>query len=223
MQFSADMADQLFQNRAVMFDPEKGWRLNTHNRYPDDTAIPRSPFYIDLRAPLRSAPLFRKRMTWYMETLLRKSDISFDCISDAPQAVTPLVVALSNMICIPMISPRLNAKSYGLENEIDGFWRAGQSVAIIDDLRTSGRTLKDIIALYRRNGLTVSACFTAIDRSAEEGSFIGDVPYFAGFEWSELLGFYRDRRVITPELYDRCIRYPAELKQYMDMHHPSAV
>src|SRR3989338_7702053 len=111
MVFDKKIAGQLIQNRAIMFDPEKGWRLNTHNRYPDDTAIPRSPFYIDLRAPLRSAPLFRKRMTWYMETLIRKSDISFDCISDAPQAVTPLVVALSNMICIPMISPRLNAKS----------------------------------------------------------------------------------------------------------------
>ncbi len=223
MVFNKETASQLIQNRAIMFDPKKGWRLNTHNRYPDDTAIPRSPFYIDLRAPLRSAPLFRKWMMRYMEMLIRKSGVSFDCMSDAPQAVTPLVVMLSDMICIPMISPRLNAKSYGLENEIDGFWQAGQSVAIIDDLRTSGRTLKDIIALYRRNGLMVSACFTVIDRSAEEGSSIDGVPYFAGFEWSELLGFYRDRRVITPELHDRCVRYPAELKQYMDMHHPSAV
>ena len=219
MAFSAYMADQLFQNRAIMFDPENGWRLNTHNRYPDDPDIPRSPFYIDLRAPLRSVPSFRTRAAYYMRGLMRKSGISFALISDAPQAVTPLVVTLSDIAGTPMISPRLNAKSYGLENEIDGFWQAGQSVAIIDDLRTSGGTLTDIIALYRRNGLVVSACFTVIDRSGGEAPFIGDVPYFAGFEWSALLAFYRDRGIVTPELCERCIRYPAELKAYMDAHH----
>jgi len=220
MAFNMVMAEQLFRNRAIMFDPEKGWRLNTHNRYPDDPNIPRSPFYIDLRAPLRSAPPFRTRTAYYMQGLMKKSGSSFALISDAPQAVTPLVVILSEITGIPMISPRLNAKAYGLVNEIDGFWQAGQSVAIIDDLRTIGATLKDIITLYRLNGLAVSACFTVIDLSGGEAPFIGDVPYFAGFEWSALLEFYRDRRVVTPELYERCIRYPAELKEYMDAHHP---
>lgn len=218
--FNRDMAGQLIHSHAVMFDPHKGWALNTHKRYPD---APRSPFYIDLRAPLRSIPPFRRIAAQSMETLIRKSNVPFDCISDAPQAVTPLVVMLSDMTGVPMISPRLNAKTYGLENEIDGFYEAAETVVIIDDLRTSGGTLQDIIDLYRRYGLTVSACFTVIDRSADGNPHIGDVPYFAEFNWSELLGFYRDQHIVAPDLYERCMLYPAELGHYTRMHHPLVV
>lgn len=217
MIFNTDMAGQLTLHRAIMFDPDKGWALNTHKRYPD---APRSPFYIDLRAPLRSVPSFRRHAAQYMEKFLFESGVSFDYISDAPQAVTPLVVVLSDMISVPMISPRLNAKDYGLEREVDGFWQAGRSVIIIDDLRTGGGTLRDIIALYRRNGLMVNACFTVIDRSAARDPWIGDVPYFAGFNWDELLDFYRDQHIVASELYNRCMRYPAELEHYISMHQP---
>ena len=216
MRFNTQMAEELIRNDAIMFDPEGGWTLNTHRRYPD---APRSPFYIDLRAPLRSRPRFRRKAARYMEQLIWESGIFFHCISDAPQAVTPLVVALSDMTDFPMISPRLAAKDHGLEKEIDGFWKAGQSVIVIDDLRTSGRTLEEIIDLYRCNGLVVSACLTLIDRAAnEDDPHIGDVPYIAGFRWSELLYFCRDQQIVTYELYDRCIRYPAELQAYVDTH-----
>ena len=218
MRFPSQMAEELIRNDAIMFDPDKGWLLNTHRRYPD---APRSPFYIDLRAPLRSRPRFRRKAARYIEQLIEESGIFFHCISDAPQAVTPLVVALSDMTDVPMISPRLAAKGHGLGNEIDGFYEVGQSVIVIDDLRTSGRTLEEIIALYRRNGLMVSACLTLIDRAAnEDNPRIGDVPYITGFRWSELLYFCRDRQVVTHELYDRCIRYPAELRAYVDAHEP---
>lgn len=220
MLFNEDMALQLYQSRAIKFDSLGGWKLNVHHRYPNDHNIPRSPFYIDLRAPLRSVLSFRRRATHYMKIVVEEIGVSFDCMSDAPTAITPLVVALSDFISIPMISPRVNAKDHGLENEIDGFYRAGQSVIVIDDIFTTGGTLKDIIALYRRNGLVVSACFTVVDRSAEVHPSIDGVPFFAGFRWDNLLGFYRDRRMVTPELYDRCIRYPRDLAAYMHRYHP---
>lgn len=220
-----DIEGLFIQHHAVMFDPGRGWALNTHKQYP---YAPRSPFYIDLRACIRSAPIFRRKLARCMEDFIwgiQGGDpfpLYADLISDAPQAITPLVALLSDMTSIPMISPRLNAKAYGLENEIDGFWQPGQSVIIIDDVRTSGRTLQDINDLYRRHGLVVNACVTVIDRSAEGNPYIGDVPCFDRFRWNELLPRYRDQHVITPELYERCVRYPAELEQYVRTHSAEA-
>lgn len=219
MNFDTEIAGLLFRSNAVRFRDE-GFALNIHRRYPDDPHIPRSPFYIDLRAPLRSIPQFRRRCTRFMYALMAESDIACHLLSDAPQAITPLVALLSDMTAIPMISPRLGGKDHGLENQIDGLWEAGQMVALIDDLLTTGDTLKQIIALYRRNGLHVAGCYTVIDRSNGSRPAIDGVPFFAGLRWSDMLEHYRSRRVISPEIHNRCVRYPAELQEYLQVHHP---
>ena len=229
-EFDTGIAGQLVQNRAITFDPDTGpdagWKMNTHKRYPH---APRSPFRIDLAAPLRSVSPFRRKIARQIETiLLYGSHLPFDYISDASYVITPLVAVLSDMMGTPMISPRfsdmmdsmisprLQIVNHGLEEEIDGFWEAGKSVVIIGDVRTSNRELQEIVDLYRRHRLIVSACITVIDQSADEDCLVGDVPYIAVFKWTKLLGFYLYQRVVMPELHDRCLCYPAELQAYMN-------
>ena len=161
MTFRDDLALQLLAD-AVQFGPVEGWRLNIHDEYPD---APRSPFYIDLRPSIRSVPSFRRQLGECISDLIGRGELRLDCISDVPQAGTPLVTTVSDLTGIPMISPRLEGKRHGTGREIHGIYEPGLRVAIIDDLRTTGGSMRRAAEVHQRHGLEVVAYLAVIDRS----------------------------------------------------------
>ncbi len=204
------VARRLFEINAVRFS-ESGYRLASHDQHP---AAPRSPFYIDLRL-LRSYPRLLNDVVTLMVSVTPELWHGFDLISDVPVASTPIVAVLSQRTGIPMVSPRLSAKTHGLGGDILGAWRPGQRVGIIDDLRTTGGSKEQVIALYEKNGLKVMAVMVFIDRGSPEGADVAGRPFFAVFRWSWLLQFYQRGQLVTAEMVTACERYPKLLAQHL--------
>ena len=67
---------------------------------------------------------------------------------------------------MPMIYPRKEAKDYGTKAEIEGEYKSGETVALIDDLATTGGSKFEAIDKLRAAGLQVKDVVVLIDRQS---------------------------------------------------------
>ncbi len=123
----------------------------------------KSPIYIDLRR-LISHPRLLARVARAYLPLLRR--VRFDRMAALPYAAIPIATAISLAGDYPLIYPRKEAKAYGTQAEIEGEYRAGESVVVIDDLATTGRSKFEAIEKLTQAGLRVRDVVVLIDRQS---------------------------------------------------------
>ena len=122
-----------------------------------------SPIYVDLRQ-LVSFPKFLMQVARAYLPLLR--NISFDRIAGLPFAALPIATAISIQGGWPLIYPRKEAKTYGTKAEIEGLYREGERVVVIDDLTTTGGSKLEAIDKLTSAGLKVEDVVVLIDRQS---------------------------------------------------------
>ena len=94
-----------------------------------------SPIYIDLRRLVA----FPGWMTQVADAYIRQlNQLEFDHIAGLPYAALPIATAISLQGNYPMIYPRKDVKDYGTAAAIEGIYHPGETVAVIDDLATTG-------------------------------------------------------------------------------------
>ncbi|MBI4132075.1 MAG: hypothetical protein HY474_00400 [Candidatus Sungbacteria bacterium] len=204
------VARRLVEIGAVRFSAG-GFRLAIHEQHP---RAPRSPFYLDLRL-LRSYPRLLADVAGLMVEAQPMVWNELECVGDVPEAATPMVTLISQRTGISMISPRFNTKDHGIAAGIIGAWQSGQSIMVIDDLRTTGGSSERVAALFEASGLKVKAVMAFVDRGDPEGAPVAGWPFISVFKWSRLLAFYRAAKLVPSEFLDRSARYPAELAQHL--------
>lgn len=159
-----DIVQTLIDTNVVKFGQ---FRIKLHDRLPD---APLSPIYINLRL-LRSYPSALKKVVDAMCQLVNDNIENFDLIADVPTAGTPFSVIASQVLNIPMITPRMDIKSHGLSDRIDGTYSEGKRVLIIDDLITAADSKLQIVGLLENAGLRPTAVLVVLDR--EQGGRAG--------------------------------------------------
>jgi uridine monophosphate synthetase len=123
----------------------------------------KSPIYIDLRRLISFPKLLAQVGEAYLEII---RDLQFDRIAALPYAAIPIATAVSLMWNTPMIYPRKEAKDYGTKAEIEGEYRAGETVVVIDDLATTGGSKFEAIEKLTAAGLKVHDVVVLIDRQS---------------------------------------------------------
>jgi uridine monophosphate synthetase len=93
-------------------------------------------------------------------------ELKFDRIAGLPYAAIPIATAISLQGNYPMIYPRKEVKTYGTKAEIEGEYHAGETVAIIDDLATTGGSKFEAIEKLTGAGLIVKDVVVLIDRQS---------------------------------------------------------
>jgi uridine monophosphate synthetase len=122
-----------------------------------------SPIYLDLRDLVSHPSLLRQAAAAYV-VLLQK--LAFDRIAALPYAALPIGAAISLQGNWPMIYPRKEAKDYGTKAAIEGQHQPGETVAVIDDLATTGGSKFEAIEKLSAAGLLVRDIVVLIDRQS---------------------------------------------------------
>jgi uridine monophosphate synthetase len=122
-----------------------------------------SPIYLDLRQLVSHPDLLARAAAAYVP-LLR--GLQFDRIAGLPYAALPIATAISLQEGWPMIYPRKEAKEYGTKAQIEGEYRAGERVAMIDDVVTTGGAKLEALEKLRSAGLVVEDLAVLVDRES---------------------------------------------------------
>ena len=150
-----------------------------------------SPFYVDLRRIGSDPRLLRLTARAYAGMI---EDVEFDRIAGIPVAGLPLATALSLEIDKPMIIPRMDRKDHGTGNLIEGEYKKGERVLLLDDLITTGGAKLEAAELLRSQGLLVEHLVVLIERGA------------TGRRDMEKAGITLHPYVHIRELFDACCR-----------------
>jgi uridine monophosphate synthetase len=139
-----------------------------------------SPIYIDLRQIITYPKLLEQIGKAYLPLL---KDLKFDRIAGLPYAAIPIATAISLAGNYPMIYPRKEVKTYGTKAEIEGEYRAGETVVVIDDLATTGGSKFEAIEKLTGVGLIVKDVVVLVDRQSGAKESLAQ----AGFEMHAVL------------------------------------
>lgn len=129
-----------------------------------------SPFYIDLRQVISYPRLLAQVGAAYVRLL---KDLRFDRLAALPYAAIPIATAIALQGNYPMIYPRKEAKEYGTRAEIEGLFKPGETVVLIDDLATTGGSKFEAIDKLTAAGLQVRDVVVLIDRESGAREALG--------------------------------------------------
>lgn len=120
-----------------------------------------SPVYCDLRM-LVSAPAVLAEIG---KALGQKAkEIGCNRIAGIPYGGVPIAVAASIASGIPMIYPRKEVKDHGTRKAIEGTYKEGEKILVIDDLVTSGLSFAEAVEPIKAAGLVVKDVLVILDR-----------------------------------------------------------
>lgn len=122
-----------------------------------------SPIYIDLRQLVSHPDLLAQAAAAFNPIL---KELKFDRMAALPYAALPIATAISLQTGWPLVYPRKEVKAYGTKAEIEGFYKPGERVVVIDDLATTGGSKFEAIEKLTSAGLIVEDVVVLIDRQS---------------------------------------------------------
>jgi len=133
-----------------------------------------SPIYLDLRR-LAAHPAILRRVAQAYAAILRS--LTFDRLAGVPYAALPIVTAVALEINMPFVYPRREAKDYGTQAVVEGEYRAGERVVVVDDLATTGDSKLEAIHKLEAVGLQVRDIVVLIDRGQGAATALAQANY----------------------------------------------
>jgi uridine monophosphate synthetase len=157
-----------------------------------------SPIYIDLRRLVAFPGWMTQIADAYIRQLTR---LKFDRIAGLPYAALPIATAISLQGNYPLIYPRKDVKDYGTAMAIEGIYHPGETVAVVDDLATTGGSKFEAIEKLTDAGLIVRDVVVLIDREsgAKEALAAAGYQMHALFTLSQLLKHWEETERLPAE------------------------
>ena len=153
MELSQRLARDLLKIKAVQIDP---------NNYFTWTSGLKSPIYCDNRLTM-SYPLIRNKISDAFVQLIEQMNEKPDVIAGCATAGIPHAAWLAEKLDLPMIYVRSKPKGHGKGNQIEGNFKPGQKVVVIEDLISTGGSSIESAQALKESGadvLGVLAIFT---------------------------------------------------------------
>ncbi len=140
-------SDYLLQIKAI--------QLNPQNPFTWASGI-KSPIYCDNRLVLSYPEVRKAAIDALAELSLQFTGI--DVIAGVATAGIPHGAILADHLNLPFIYVRAKAKEHGKQNLIEGAYKSGQNVLVIEDLISTGGSSLEAIKALQSEGLHVAGC-----------------------------------------------------------------
>ena len=128
-----------------------------------------SPFYFDLRLIVSYPDLMDK---FAIELCKQVDGLKFDHVTGIPYTALPIATLVSSKLNVPLVYMRKEKKSYGTGRSIEGVFKTGDTILVIDDLITTGSSKVETIQGFDTAGLKITDISVAIDRSIDGSDFL---------------------------------------------------
>lgn len=121
-----------------------------------------SPIYIDLRLFISYPKVLKKVAKLYAAQL---QTLKYDRLAGVAYAALPIAGAISLELNKPWIFLRKEAlqKAYGLEKSLEGEYRQGETIVMIEDLVTKATSLLEAIPAIEGHGLKIKDAVVLLD------------------------------------------------------------
>ncbi len=116
-----------------------------------------SPIYCDNRL-LLSHPKALSDVIKGFEALIKSKKIKFDVIAGIATGGIPHAAILASRLKKPMIYVRSAPKGHGKGNQVEGTFKKGSRILVIEDLVSTGMSSLNAIEAIRQSGGKVSDC-----------------------------------------------------------------
>lgn len=171
-----------------------------------------SPYYLDLRFLCSHPKLLKKIATAYAQILKK---LKFNLIAGVPYTGIPIATAITLNYQWPMIFTRKEAKDHGIQRPIEGTYKRGQKVVIIDDVISDGASKLETIEPLESNGLKVKEIIVLLDRGQGGPENLKQKGYccYNLFTMAEVLKILRENNKISERQVRRYEKFTASLKK----------
>lgn len=170
-----------------------------------------SPMYLDLRLFISYPKILKKVARIYAKQL---ENISYDRLAGVAYAALPIAGAISLELEKPWIFMRKEGlkKEYGLQKSLEGEYKEGETVVMIEDLVTRATSLMEAIPAIENHGLTIKDAVVLLDYEKGGRKILEDSGYklHAFMTITELVTIMHDKKKIDQTKYQECLDFLAK-------------
>ncbi|OGL34801.1 orotate phosphoribosyltransferase [Candidatus Saccharibacteria bacterium RIFCSPHIGHO2_12_FULL_47_16b] len=168
-----------------------------------------SPIYIDLRVLVSYPATMRKVAKVYSDILAK---LKFDRMGAVPYTALPITAAISLVSNRPWIYTRKEIKDHGIKKPIEGEYKPGETVVLIDDMVTTGASKFEVIQPFESEGLKVNDVVVLLDREQGAKKNLAERGYnlYAVFTLGEALDVLLAEKAITHKVLDKVKKFLAD-------------
>lgn len=122
----------------------------------------KSPYYLDLRCAICSPRILENIANSLYK--LTSEPRHYDIVCGVPYSGIPLATQYSSISNCKMILMRKEIKEYGTGRLVEGLYKKGNGVILIEDVISSGKSIIEIIEKLEREELVVKEILIVVDR-----------------------------------------------------------
>lgn len=161
----------------------------------------KSPIYCDNRIILSFPPVrnyIRDEFAKHIEDKFGKPDV----IAGVATGAIGIGILVAEKLGLPFVYVRPEPKKHGRQNQIEGFLDKGQSVVVVEDLVSTGKSSLQAVEALRENGAVIkgmAAVFSYGFEIAETNFKNENVDLFTLSNYENLLNLALEKRYITEQ------------------------
>ena len=145
IEIAKQLAKSLLQINAIILQPNNPFKW---------AAGWNSPIYCDNRRTL-SYPEIRTFIRTSLASVINNHYKGASVIAGVATAGIPHGALVAEELGLPFIYVRSKTKEHGKQNKIEGYFEKGQSVILVEDLISSGKSSLEAVSALRESGMNV--------------------------------------------------------------------
>ena len=180
LDIAKQVAKSLLQINAIILQPNNPFKW---------AAGWNSPIYCDNRKTL-SYPEIRNYIRQGLVAVIKNHYKGANVIAGVATAGIPHGVLVAEELGLPFIYVRAKAKEHGKQNQIEGYFEKGQSVILVEDLISSGKSSLEAASALKEVGMKVKgmvSIFTYGFDTASENFKNANCEYISLCDYNSLL------------------------------------